>query len=172
MKKAILISCFDWFEKRLEPIMELLEKQYKVNVLLSDFNHIKKEKISCYEKLSNGISKTFIDKVLKKPTDECPYYRLTNYMDGRNGFYRYEYHTDQIGYGPYQQSSEFLMGYWAFCTENDEISKAYAYTVSKFPFDDEGKKVYMDSVTIRNRNPIFMMENYEQLLCYLASELK
>lgn len=49
MKKAILISCFDWFEKRLEPIMELLEKQYKVNVLLSDFNHIKKEKISYYE---------------------------------------------------------------------------------------------------------------------------
>lgn len=125
-----------------------------------------------YEKLSSGISKTFVEKVLKKPTEDCPYYRLTNYMDGRNGFYRYGYHTDRIGYGPYQQSSEFLMGYWAFCSENDEISEAYAYTASRFPLDDVGKKVYMDPVTVRKRNPIFMMESYEQFLCYLASELK
>lgn len=50
MKKAIVISCFDWFEKRLEPIMETLEKQYEVIALLSDFNHIKKKRITHYEK--------------------------------------------------------------------------------------------------------------------------
>lgn len=42
--KAILISCFDWYEKRLKPIKEILEKKnYDVNILTSDFNHTSKK---------------------------------------------------------------------------------------------------------------------------------
>lgn len=46
LKKAILISCFDWYKKRLEPIRDFLVNQdYEVTVLTSDFNHIKKTEI-------------------------------------------------------------------------------------------------------------------------------
>lgn len=38
--KAILISCFDWYEKRLKPIREILEqKNFDVKILTSDFDH-------------------------------------------------------------------------------------------------------------------------------------
>ena len=43
MKKAIIISCFDWYEKRIEPLVQILSSEYQVRVLLSDFDHIKKE---------------------------------------------------------------------------------------------------------------------------------
>lgn len=45
MKKAIIISCFDWYEKRIEPLVQILSPEYQVRVLLSDFDHIKKETI-------------------------------------------------------------------------------------------------------------------------------
>lgn len=45
MKAAVLISCFDWYKSRLQPIKSELERnQYKVIVLLSDFIHAKKTK--------------------------------------------------------------------------------------------------------------------------------
>lgn len=45
--KAILISCFDWYEKRLKPIREILEyKNYDVKILTSDFDHIRKNYIT------------------------------------------------------------------------------------------------------------------------------
>lgn len=47
MKTAVLISCFDWYKSRLQPIkLELEKNQYKVIVLLSDFIHGKKTKIT------------------------------------------------------------------------------------------------------------------------------
>ena len=47
MKTAVLISCFDWYKSRLQPIkLELEKNQYKVIVLLSDFIHEKKTKIT------------------------------------------------------------------------------------------------------------------------------
>lgn len=46
-KKAVIISCFDWFEKRLKQIKEVLEETgYTVIVFTSDYDHIKKEKIN------------------------------------------------------------------------------------------------------------------------------
>lgn len=45
-KIAVLISCFDWYETRLEPIKEILENRgFQVTILTSDFNHQKKKKI-------------------------------------------------------------------------------------------------------------------------------
>lgn len=45
MKKAVIISCFGWYETRLRPICELLQEDYETVVLLSDFDHIAKENI-------------------------------------------------------------------------------------------------------------------------------
>lgn len=44
MKKAVLISCFNWYDARLKPVRDILaERGYKVSVLIADFDHIKKE---------------------------------------------------------------------------------------------------------------------------------
>jgi len=43
-KKAVIISCFDWYKARIEPIREVLhDKGYEVTVLTSDYDHIKKQ---------------------------------------------------------------------------------------------------------------------------------
>ena len=47
MKKAIIISCFDWYEKRLYRLYERLSSEgYEVLLLDSDFDHIRKERIT------------------------------------------------------------------------------------------------------------------------------
>ncbi len=45
MKNAMIISCFDWYEKRIEPIADILKQDYNVQIYLSDFDHINKRKI-------------------------------------------------------------------------------------------------------------------------------
>ncbi|MCD7893153.1 MAG: hypothetical protein LUG60_05550 [Erysipelotrichaceae bacterium] len=50
MKKVILISCFDWYEKRLKYIKNYFEnKGYKVILITSNFDHKTKEKITKYK---------------------------------------------------------------------------------------------------------------------------
>lgn len=44
-KKALIISCFNWYQPRLEPVRQLLLNKYDVTVLIADFDHIKKQKI-------------------------------------------------------------------------------------------------------------------------------
>ena len=47
LKKAILISCFDWYENRLKPIRDLLmERGYEVLILTTDFDHVKKKQLA------------------------------------------------------------------------------------------------------------------------------
>ncbi len=46
LKKAILISCFNWYDDRLRPLRKLLEsKGYDVRVVLSDFDHTTKKRV-------------------------------------------------------------------------------------------------------------------------------
>lgn len=43
MKKALIVSCFEWYKERLEPIRDLLVgRGYDVTVLTTDFNHTQK----------------------------------------------------------------------------------------------------------------------------------
>lgn len=45
-KKAVIISCFDWYEKRTKVVKEvLMEKGYDVEMYTSDFDHINKQQI-------------------------------------------------------------------------------------------------------------------------------
>lgn len=45
MKKAVLISGFGWYERRLEPVKQILNEKYEVLVVLSDFLHISKKPV-------------------------------------------------------------------------------------------------------------------------------
>lgn len=80
---------------------------------------------------------------------------MTNFMDGRNGVYRYGYATqgaDQ-GYGPYQLSGTFNLGWWTFA--GDRAHDAYEAQLNNFPFSDEILKTYIGPDTTRDRNPAF-----------------
>jgi glycosyltransferase involved in cell wall biosynthesis len=47
MKKAIFISCFGWYERRIKPIAEILEnRDYKVTVLVADFDQLRHSKMT------------------------------------------------------------------------------------------------------------------------------
>ncbi len=61
MKKAVLVSCFNWYETRLKPIRDLLiDSGYDVLVLIADYDHIKKTSIN-------------------KRYDECTYIHVIEY---------------------------------------------------------------------------------------------
>lgn len=60
MKKALIISCFDWYERRLEAVRQVLSEKYDVTILMADFNHIRKTKIT-------------------QLRDECSYVRVPTY---------------------------------------------------------------------------------------------
>lgn len=45
-KTALLVSCFNWYQGRLDTIRKLLLDKYDVKVLIADFDHAKKRKIS------------------------------------------------------------------------------------------------------------------------------
>ena len=47
MKKALLVSCFGWYEERLKFVEERLQMRgYEVQVWISDYSHFKKERSS------------------------------------------------------------------------------------------------------------------------------
>lgn len=65
MKKIIIISCFDWYEKRLQYIKKYYEsRNYQIQIVLSDFDHINKKKI---HKLRDVEGITYINTI--------PYYK-------------------------------------------------------------------------------------------------
>lgn len=46
MKKAVMISCFGWYERRLAPIKELISKEYETTIYMGDFIHSTKETVT------------------------------------------------------------------------------------------------------------------------------
>jgi len=56
MKKAVLVSCFNYYDNRLKFVEEqLIKKGYEVFYIYSDFDHIKKKKLTSYIKKENHI---------------------------------------------------------------------------------------------------------------------
>ena len=46
MKEAVVVSCFNWYKTRLEPICESLKRRgYKVEILIAAYDHISKKEI-------------------------------------------------------------------------------------------------------------------------------
>lgn len=82
--------------------------------------------------------------VLKKPDAKFSGYRLTNFMNGMNGVYRYGSASDvgaDKGYGPYELSGTFLIGWWSFLGDPD-VDKAYADIAGMFPLSEDILRVY------------------------------
>jgi hypothetical protein len=79
-----------------------------------------------YKKLLRTLARQFFEVVLVPPSEHTPFYRVTNFMDGRNGLYRVAYNPrmNGNGYAPYALSGTPLIGWWAFLSD-PRVPKLY-----------------------------------------------
>jgi hypothetical protein len=88
--------------------------------------------------------------------------RMTNFMDGENGVYRYGYVTQGPGngFGPYELSGSLNHGWWAFLGVTAE--PVYRAQLASLPFADEVLATYVGPNTTRSRNPAFTEPGFYQ----------
>lgn len=88
--------------------------------------------------------------------------RMTNYMDGENGVYRYGYVTQgpTSGFGPYELSGSFNLGWWSFVGQTAEA--VHASQLENLPFPAEVISTYVGPNTTRVRNPAFTEPGFYQ----------
>lgn len=134
------------------------------------------QKVEYYNKLIEGLNKQFKEVVLVKPDNITNYYRTTNYMDGRNGLYRYNYKTQKnTGYQSYELSGTLFIGWWIFL--GDDIKTLYREIGETFPLSQDAINTYVGPNTTRERNEYVMWPNYfnngfAELICLTSSKLK
>lgn len=130
-----------------------------------------------YEKVKLGLENQFHEKVLVKPTIDFCAYRTTNFMDGRNGVYRWNYSSlaKGTGYGPYELSGTFTIGWWTFLG-TDRIKKVYGELAEMYPLSQNITSLYDGPETGRKRHPIVRWpesfnNGYSELIARLASKI-
>jgi hypothetical protein len=81
--------------------------------------------------------------------------RMTNFMDGENGVYRYGYPTQGPGrgFGPYELSGSLNIGWWSFV--GPLAGPVYQAQLASLPFGDDELALYVGPNTTRTRNPAF-----------------
>ncbi len=84
--------------------------------------------------LREGLNRQFFSQVVVEPSTEFPAYRTRNFMDGRNGVYRWGYlSAPNDGYGPFQLSGTLFYGWWTF-VESPRARKLYRAISAGFPY--------------------------------------
>ena len=124
------------------------------------------KRLEFFNELREGLAIQFTEHVLFFPDKDIPYVRITNYMDGWNGVYRYGYHEKGVGYDSWELSAALLNGWWAGL--NDSIvSAAYSEMLSSAPFSASTVAFYTPHVSVRERNShlIDMDIVYYRLYC-------
>jgi len=130
-----------------------------------------------YKNVREGLARQFFNKVLVPPTHSFPGYRTTNFMDGWNGVYRYEYVTQGKGkgYGPYELSGTLTLGWWTFLG-GKEIRQVYQEMSKHFPMSPELLKIYVGPSTSRERHPLVSEEEsylngFKELIVRLSGRI-
>lgn len=136
------------------------------------------EEYQFYDKLIHSLANQFMNEVYVEPNNQFNGVRLTNFMDGWNGIYRWNYATtakENDGIGPYENSGTYLFGWWAFL-EDERITNTYSQMAEFFPLDDNVIKTYVGPNTTRNRHEMVAQPNlyengYSELICRLVPEI-
>ncbi|NPV51845.1 MAG: hypothetical protein HPY60_11730 [Candidatus Methanofastidiosum sp.] len=130
-----------------------------------------------YERLKKELEIQLFNKVIIPPTEEFQAWRMTNYMDGYNGIYRWNYVTQGMnnGYGPYELSGTLLLGWWSFLSSS-RIQNVYNDLARNFPLPEEVIKTYTGPNTTRERHPLVKLpEAYKngmiEIIVRLASKI-
>jgi hypothetical protein len=98
-----------------------------------------------FESARKGLAKQLTGVVLRPPTASFPGWRLTNYMNGWNGVYRFSSNAavgEGKGYGPFELSGTLLLGWWSFLGDR-QIQAVYADAAERFPLDETVLKTYL-----------------------------
>ncbi len=127
-----------------------------------------------FQRLLRGLEQQLIEKVMVPPDANFNSWRLTNYMDGRNGLYRWR-QKDNVGYGPYELSGTFLIGWWSFL-DSERIRAVYQEIAACFPLSDNLVALYVGPGTSRPRHPLLTLpvqyrNGFIELLVNLAATL-
>ncbi|MGO9648138.1 MAG: hypothetical protein ACLPOO_08785 [Terriglobales bacterium] len=131
-----------------------------------------------YEKLRRGLATQFFTKVLVPPSPDSPCYRLTNYIDGRNGLFRWGYGSlgADNGYGPYEASGTLLLGTWRF-VETEESKELYHKLFVTFPWPSQCVELYLGPTekgrphTPSELDPHSSAMRLYHVMVYLAADL-
>lgn len=130
-----------------------------------------------YNKLREGLTIQFTDIVLLAPSGEIPFYRTTNFLDGNNGVYRWNYSTQgpNNGYGPYELSGTMLLGWWTFLP-GDFLNTIYNDISRQFPLSDDAIQLYVGPGTSRERHHLIegsapYVNGYLELISILAENI-
>ncbi|MDA1017876.1 MAG: hypothetical protein O3A00_25890 [Planctomycetota bacterium] len=114
-----------------------------------------------YQQLRSGYRRLITTRVLVEPDAKSPTYRLTNFIDGSNGVYRWNYPTlvGNTGILPYELSSVMLHG-WYGLMGGPEIHAAYETLSSQFPLAGAVLSAYFADIAIREQHPSLAGDRY------------
>lgn len=126
-----------------------------------------------FKKLKEKLAFQLLNKIIREKENNCQCFYPTNYLDGSNGYYRYNYETHKNeGYGPFELSETFKIGWWAFLEDN-QISNLYTIINSNLKNNIPCEFLYKDK-TKRERHPIVanrFNNNLYVIITKMASEL-
>lgn len=131
-----------------------------------------------YRECRSRLEEQFTSRVLVAPSEDFPGYRTVNYMDGSNGVYRYGFAAigKDNGYGPWELSGTFLLGWWTFL-DTERIRQAYAKQAKLYPMDDDLTRFYLGAgeeeklrAAVRTSGKKF--NDLRELICRLAAKTK
>ncbi len=102
-----------------------------------------------------GLNRQFTERVLVHPSAEFAGYRVTNYMDGYNGIYRYQYYTAGAnrGFNPFELSGALMIGMWGYL-ESSQVQDVYKHLAAMFPISSSNLATYVGANTQRVRHPL------------------
>jgi hypothetical protein len=130
-----------------------------------------------FEQLSTGLGIQFFGHVLRRPTPRDGPITTANYMDGRDGLYRWGHATQGPGrgYGPSELSGTLTLGWWAFLAD-PQAGEVYRDLAGRFPLDSATLALYVGPNTSRIRHPLVtdpdaFNNGFRELLARLAGDL-
>ena len=110
---------------------------------------------------ARGFALQFEELALKTADDDFTAPRLTNYIDGHNGIYRYSYESleEYSGYGPYELSGSLFNNWYAF-TRSEKMKEEFRLLLDNFPLPPDVVKVYAGPTTNRTKHPLVVFPDY------------
>lgn len=127
-----------------------------------------------FDELYEGFGTQFMDVVFVPQSSDFPSIRMTNYMDGHNGVYRYRFHNEpdiKLGYDPYNLSGTLMISFYPFLY-NTELAEQY--DAITFPLPDEVVELYQGLGPAREANEFVTVPNlftngYAEVYSLMAS---
>jgi hypothetical protein len=129
-----------------------------------------------YDLLRSALERQFFSVVAVAPDGQFAGWRTRNFMDGRNGVYRWGYATlgEGQGYGPYELSGTLLLGWWAFLG-GPRAHLLYDALAAGFPLGRDELRLYAGPFPLGQEKGAmssgFLTGGWAELISRLAADL-